>query len=314
MALLLRLLPDKTNIPFVKWRKIAFAFSAILIVGSIGAFFVRGLNFSVDFVGGTLIEIKTDDPVDLALARTTVSGLVEGQAVVQLFGSPNDAIVTIRQQTNDEEESGAAQQAATERVKAALTQIYPSVIFMRTEAVSAKVSSELVRAGTLSVVLALFFMLVYIWFRFEWHFSVGAVAALAHDVIATIGMFAVTQIEFNLSIIAAILTIVGYSMNDTVVVYDRIRENMRKFKKMPLGDLLNVSVNDTLSRTTMTSLTTLMALLALFFLGGEVLRGFAFAMIWGVVVGTYSSIFVAAPVLLVTGARRLEEPTQEASA
>jgi len=228
-----------------------------------------------------------------------------GDVQVQTFGEPTDLLIKVEQQDEtDELTNEQAQQAASALVLAALQEIAPDFELRRTEVVGGQVSGELVRAGTFAVIGALFFMLIYIWFRFEWQFAVGAVAALAHDVILTIGMFALVQIEFNLSIIAAILTIVGYSMNDTVVVYDRIRENMRRYKKLALPELLNGAINQTLSRTTMTSVTTLIALFSLFFLGGEVLRGFSFAMIWGVFIGTYSSIFIAAPILIITGVRR----------
>jgi preprotein translocase SecF subunit len=272
---------------------------------SIGALVTRGLNFGIDFRGGSIIEIQTDGPADLTAIRTLLGELQLGDVQVQQFGAPSDVLINIEQQDgSDDIGAEIAQQQAADRVKLALEESFPGVDIRRTEVVGPNVSGELVPAGALSVVVALALMLLYIWWRFEWQFSVGAVLALAHDVILTMGMFAITQLEFNLSIIAAILTIVGYSMNDTVVVYDRIREKMRKYKKMLLEELLNLAINKTLSRTIMTSVTTLLALVSLFILGGEALRGFSFAMIWGVVIGTYSSIFVAAPLLLITGVNR----------
>lgn len=302
---LIRLLPDAAGIPFIQWRYIAFAISLVAIAISIGAFFTRGLNFGIDFRGGSIIEIQTQGPADLQQIRGLLNGLNLGEIQVQEFGAPNDVLINIEQQDTVEGQSAElAQQVAANLVRETLEANFEGVEFRRTEVVGPKVSGELVQAGAISVLVALALMLIYIWLRFEWQFSVGAVLALVHDVIITIGMFAVTQLEFNLSIIAAILTIVGYSMNDTVVVYDRIREKMRKYKKMEMAELLDFAINKTLSRTAITSLTTLLALISLFILGGEALRGFSFAMIWGVVIGTYSSVFVAAPLLLITGVNR----------
>ncbi|HAD24817.1 MAG TPA: protein translocase subunit SecF [Alphaproteobacteria bacterium] len=297
----LRLVPETTNIKFVSFRKASFLLSSLFAICSVVLFAVIGLNYGIDFRGGTMIEIGTEGPADLTRIRTIASSLGLGDVQVQSFGEENDVLIRVEQQSGGEK----AQQNVVATLRAALDREYGSPIsYRRVEVVGPKISGELVEAGTLAVILAVIAMLVYIWFRFEWQFSVGAVVALLHDVVLTIGIFSLLQLEFNLSIIAAILTIVGYSMNDTVVVYDRVRENLRKYKKMPLDDLLNLSINDTLSRTAMTSLTTLLALLALYIFGGEVIRGFTFAMIWGVVVGTYSSIFVAAPLLLVLGVKR----------
>lgn len=293
----LKLVPAKTAIDFVKLRYIAFVISALAVVASIGIYVTRDLNYGIDFVGGTMIEIGTQGPADIAGIRQKLDSLDLGHVVVQEFGGPSEVLIRIEQQNETAEQD----QQVVEVVRAALGD---GVDYRRTEVVGPKVSGELVEAGTLAVVLAVFLMLIYIWFRFEWQFSVGAVAALIHDVVLTIGIFSVLQLEFNLSIIAAILTIVGYSMNDTVVVYDRVRENLRKFKRMDLAELLNLSINETLSRTVMTSVTTLLAFLALYIFGGEVIRGFTFAMIWGVLVGTYSSIFIAAPLLLILGVKR----------
>ncbi|MCG8443028.1 MAG: protein translocase subunit SecF [Caulobacterales bacterium] len=304
MAFLLRLVPHSTAIPFIAARRYAFMVSGALIALSLFAALQMGLNFGIDFRGGTQIEIETPGPADLGEIRTVLSARDLGDVQVQEFGAANDVLIRIERQAGEGVEGEDAQQNAARQVRDALTEAIPGVEFRRSEVVGPVVSGELARAGTIAISLSLALMFIYIWFRFDgWQFSLGAVAAIAHDVALTIGMFALTRIEFNLSIIAAILTIVGYSINDTVVVYDRIRENMRKFKKLDLPELLNLSINNTLSRTVMTSLTTLIALFALFFLGGEGLRGFSFAMIWGVIVGTYSSVFVAAPILLMTGVR-----------
>jgi len=301
---LVHYLPDAAGIQFLKWRNVAFAISAILIVASIALFATRGLNFGIDFRGGTLIEIETPTTADVGAIRDSLNDLGLGDVQAQSFGSDTAVLIQVEQQDGEGREGELAQQAAAQSIRSTLESTIPGVEFRRTEVVGPKVSGELVQAGGTAVGLALLLMLAYIWWRFEWQFSVGAVAALAHDVILTIGMFALTQLEFNLSIIAAILTIVGYSMNDTVVVYDRVREKIRKYKKMPLPELLDFAINKTLSRTILTSVTTLLALLSLFILGGEALRGFSFAMIWGVVIGTYSSIFIAAPLLLITGVKR----------
>jgi preprotein translocase subunit SecF len=293
----LKLVPADTAVKFVSLRLVAYALSSLLVIASIGLFFSNGLNFGIDFRGGTMIEIGTEGPADIGDIRSRLSNLNLGDVQVQEFGEPNDVLIRVEQQSDAE---GSDQNV----VQSIRDELGEGVEYRRVEVVGPKVSSELVEAGTLAVVLAVILMLVYIWFRFEWQFSVGAVLALMHDVILTIGIFSIFQLEFNLSIIAAILTIVGYSMNDTVVVYDRVRENLRKYKKLDLGELLDKSINETLSRTAMTSITTLLALLALYVFGGEVIRGFTFAMMWGVVVGTYSSIFIAAPLLMILGVKR----------
>ena len=292
---MIRLIPDDTSIPFMRVRSWTFGLSAALVVVSIILFFVRGLNLGIDFVGGSTIEIRTPPPAaDIARIRQVVGALGLGDVSVQEFGEPTEVLIRFEEQPGGEE----AQRAAQERVEKALKEAIPGVEIRQTNYIGPKVSGELARDGTLAVTLAVLLVLVYIWFRFEWQFGVGAVIALVHDVTLTIGFFSITQLEFNLSIIAALLTIVGYSLNDTVVVYDRIRENMRKFRRMPLAELLDLAINETLSRTVMTSLTTLIALVALFAFGGAVLRGFTAAMIWGIFVGTYSSIFIASPILL----------------
>ena len=297
----LRLVPADTRIPFLGMRKTAFGLSGLMILLSVVMLVVSGLNFGIDFRGGTLLEVKTPGPANLAQMRSALSGLGLGEVALQEFGAADDVLIRVERQPG----GSTAQQRAVEIIKEALAvEIGAGIDYRRVEFVGPKVSGELVRDGTLALVGALVCMLIYIWFRFEWQFSIGAVAALAHDVILTFGFFAVTGLEFNLSIIAAILAIIGYSMNDTVVVYDRVRENLRKYKKLSLTDLLNQSINETLSRTTMTSITTLLALGALAIFGGAVISGFTLAMIWGVVVGTYSSVFVAAPLLMYFGVRR----------
>jgi preprotein translocase SecF subunit len=305
----LKLVPEKTAIPFMDFRRYGFILSALLVLVSVGMFFGAGLNRGIDFEGGILIEVRTDGPADLSAMRSTLGGLGLGEVALQEFGAPEDVLIRIERQ-----EGGApAQQAAVDGVKAALDTENPGISYRRVEFVGPKVSGELVESALYAVLTAVVAMLLYIWLRFEWQFSAGAVLAIVHDVVLTIGMFAVTRIEFNLASVAAILTIVGYSINDTVVVYDRVRENLRKYKQMPLVDLLSLSINDTLSRTVMTSVTTLLALLALFFFGGEVIRGFAAALIWGVVIGTYSSVFIAAPLLLMLGLKRGERDEDEAA-
>ncbi len=313
---LLRLVPHGTTFKFVDKRYFAFAGSAVAVVASIILFFSTGLNYGIDFRGGTVLEIRTEGPADLETIRSVTGNLGLGDVQIQEFGSPDHVMIRVELQDTDAakasseeapEAAGAeqAQQKVVAIISPAIDEATSGTIeYLRTEVVGPTVSGELVRTGIQAVVAAVLLMLFYIWFRFEWQFSLGAVVALTHDVILTIGIFAITRIEFNLSIIAAILTIVGYSMNDTVVVYDRVRENLRKYKKMPLKDLLDQSINDTLSRTTMTSVSTLLALGGLYIFGGEAIRGFTFAMMWGVVVGTYSSIFVAAPMLLLTDVKR----------
>ncbi|MEQ8586077.1 MAG: protein translocase subunit SecF [Thalassobaculaceae bacterium] len=293
----LRLIPRNTSVQFIRYRLIAFALSALLMLGSIGAVLGIGLNFGIDFKGGTLIEVQTEGPADIARMRSTLNALGLGDISLQEFGSERDVLIRIQRQEGEE----AEQIKAIEIVREAL----PSdVEFRRTEFVGPTVGQELIEAGALAVGLALLSILVYIWFRFEWQFGVGALVALSHDIISTLGLFALIQHEFNLATVAAVLTIAGYSINDTVVVYDRVRENLRRYKTMPLTELFTKSINETLSRTTMTSVTTLLALFAIYFFGGAVLADFALAMIWGIVIGTYSSIFIAVPLLLYTGLRR----------
>ena len=290
---LLKLVPDDINIPFMSFRKVFLTISALAVAMSLALVFVKGMNFGIDFQGGILIEVRMPQAANLSQMRGQLGALGLGEVSLQEFGNPVDVLIRIGAQDGD----AAAQQAAVSAVKDALG---ASVDYRRVEFVGPKVSSELLIDGVLAVVVAIIAMLIYIWLRFEWQFGLGAVMALTHDVFLTLGMFSLLGLEFNLSTVAAVLTIAGYSINDTVVVFDRIREDLRKYKTKPVPDLLNGSINATLSRTLMTSLTTLVALLALFFLGGEVIRDFSFAMIFGIVVGTYSSICVASPLLLYT--------------
>ncbi len=293
----LRLIPPDTSFRFIALRKRAYIVSILMILASAASLATQGLNFGIDFVGGTLIEVRTDGPADIQAMRQVLTALDRGEVGLQEFGQPTDVLIRIQQQPGGD----AAQQATVAAVKSALGDSVEE--YRRVEVVGPKVGGELIEAGAISVGLALLAIMAYIWFRFEWQFGVGAVLALAHDVVTTVGVFSLLQLEFNLSTVAAVLTIAGYSINDTVVVFDRVRENLRRFKTLPMTDLLNRSVNETLSRTVVTSATTLLALFALFFLGGEVIRDFAFAMIWGVIIGTYSSIWIASTTLLWMGVR-----------
>lgn len=288
----LRLVPTTPSIDFIGRRKIAFVFSAFLVLGSLGLFFTQGLNLGIDFLGGILIEAKTKNETTVGTVRSELGKLGLGEVAIQEFGSPDILLIRIQRQDGGDE----AQAQAVETVKAALDGQVEE--YRRTEFVGPTVGKELQEAALYAVLAAIGAILVYIWFRFEWQYGVGAVIALAHDVITTIGLFALLQLEFNLATVAAILTIAGYSINDTVVVYDRVREKLRKYKKMDLPELFNLAVNKTLSRTVMTSVTTLLALIALFVFGGEVIHDFVIALIWGVIIGTYSSIALAVSLLL----------------
>tara|TARA_R110002096_G_scaffold61648_1_gene153166 strand:+ start:1235 stop:2209 length:975 start_codon:yes stop_codon:yes gene_type:complete len=294
--MLLRLVPEDTNIKFLAMRKVALVFSTLLIIGSLGLFAVNGLNLGIDFKGGITLEVGMENKaVPLATVRSTVGSLGLGDVSIKEFGSETEVLIRIERQPGDD----AAQSVAMTNVRTALTAAIPDLHFRQGNIIGPVVSGELAQDGILAVTIAVMAVLIYIWFRFEWQFGLGAVIALVHDVLLTVGFFAITRLEFNLTIIAALLTIVGYSLNDTVVVYDRVRENIRKFRKKPMEETLDLSLNQTLSRTVMTSVTTLLALFALFFFGGEVISGFTAAMIWGVVVGTYSSVFVASPMLMI---------------
>jgi preprotein translocase SecF subunit len=306
-----QLIPAETKIDFVRFRWIAIALSVFLLIGSIASVMTVGLNFGIDFRGGVTVEVGPPEgeqftEQSLTSARQAVDGLGLGDVRVQNIsaGEETGIVVFIEAVTDGEDGDRRQNEVATEVQNALRSVLGETISIRRVDVVGPTVSGELVQRGITALVVAIGLMLAYIWFRFEWQFSIGAILALTHDVILTVGIFAVTQLEFTLPIIAALLTIVGYSMNDTVVIYDRIRENLRKFKQMPLRDVINLSVNQTLSRTIMTSLTTLLAVVSLFVFGGEVLRGFSFALIWGVLVGTYSTVYIASPFLLYTGVKR----------
>jgi preprotein translocase subunit SecF len=305
-----RPVPDGTNYPFVQWSRYGYIASGILCILSIWLFLSLGLNYGIDFKGGTVMTIRTQTAANIDEIRGKLSGLEIGDIEVQEFGSPTDVLIRLEAQTGDEK----AELEAQAKVKAALGS---SVEFLSTETVGAKVSNELTEQAILAVLISIVGVLIYLWARFEWQYAVGAVISLLHDVLLSIGLFALIGLEFNLNIIAAILTIIGYSLNDTVVNFDRVREFMRKYKSMNLADLLDFSINSVLPRTLLTSVCTLIALGSLYIFGGEVIRGFAFAMIWGVFVGTYSSVFVAVPILMLLGlprdAKRVERLDAEAA-
>ena len=302
----LRLVPQNTSYDFFSRSKMFLGLSAFLVLASIVSFLSQGLNFGIDFRGGTTLRTESAQVVNVADYRTALQQLDLGDITISEVFDPNfreDQHVTmIRIQAQDGQE--AISSDIVDRALETLRTVAPDIEFMSVESVGPKVSGELIQTAAIAVVLAIGAVLVYIWLRFEWQFAVGAVGALVHDVLLTIGVFSVLQIRFDLAIIAALLTIVGYSLNDTVVVFDRVRENLRKYKKKLLQEVMDQSINETLSRTVMTSVTTLLALIALFVLGGDVIRGFIFAMIWGVVVGTYSSVFVASALLLRLGVKR----------
>ncbi|WP_327793330.1 protein translocase subunit SecF [Harenicola maris] len=302
----LKLVPSETKIDFFNRWRLWLGISAVMILVSLASFGLQGLNFGIDFIGGTTIRTESTTDIDVAVYREAIAPLELGDVSITEVFDPNFAddqhVAQLRIQTQEGAEAAASTMIAD--VTAALQAVDPALTVQAVESVGPEVSGELIWTATLAVVLAIAAVLVYIWMRFEWQFALGAVAALVHDVVLTIGVFSELQIRFDLAIIAALLTIVGYSLNDTVVVFDRVRENLRKYKKREFKEVLNLSINETLSRTVMTSVTTLLALFSLYFLGGDVIRGFVFAMIWGVVVGTYSSIFVASTVLLWLGVTR----------
>ncbi|MFO1034779.1 MAG: protein translocase subunit SecF [Hyphomicrobiales bacterium] len=292
----IRFIPDGTKLPFMVWSRFGFFLSGILATCAVLLFIFNGLNYGVDFKGGTVLTIRTAEAANLDKLRTDLNKLGLGDVELQEFGSPNDVLIRLEAQASPDLEK-----VAQDKVRAALGD---AVEVRGIEQIGPKVSGELTQQATAAVLLSIFFVLLYLWVRFEWQFAVGAVISLLHDTILSIGLFSLIGLEFNLNIIAAILTIIGYSLNDTVVVFDRIREYLRKYKTMHLADLIDFSINSVLPRTILTSATLFIALLALYFFGGEVLHGFTFAMIWGVIVGTYSSIFVAAPVLILFGIKR----------
>ena len=301
----LKLVPSETNVDFFRLSKITFGSSIVAMILALALFVFIGLNFGIDFRGGTTIRTDASIAIEVSKYRSALSNLALGDiSITEVFDptKPDQNVAQIR--IEQQETEGSATVETIKAVKEVLLTLDDKMTFPSVESVGPKVSGELIRTAVIAVITAIFAVLFYIWLRFEWQFSVGAVAALIHDITLTIGIFSLLQIKFDLAIIAALLTIVGYSLNDTVVVFDRVRENLRKYKKLELQQVLNLSINETLSRTVMTSVTTLIALISLFILGGDVIRGFVFAMIWGVIVGTYSSVFIASNILLRLGVKR----------
>ena len=304
---LLRIVPDDTKFDFIRFRRISFPISAMLSILAILLYFTHGLNFGIDFKGGTLIEVRAKSgTADLAQMRQTIAGLKLGDFQLQQFGGPSEVLIRIAQQPGGE----AEQQVAVEKVRSALGD---TVDYRRVEVVGPRVSGELLYTGILGMFAAIAAILCYLWFRFEWQFALGAMIANVHDLVLTVGFMSLTQIDFDLTSIAALLTILGYSLNDTVVIYDRIREMLRRYKRLPMPDLLNISVNSTLSRSIITHVTVTLALLALLLFGGQAIHSFTATMMFGVVlVGTYTSVFIAAPMLIYlgvgTGRREGDEP------
>ncbi len=290
-------LPQKMNLHFVRWFKLCFGLSIVALVGTVVLLFTQGLNFGIDFKGGTLMQIQTPGPADAAKIRTTLTSLGIGEIQLQNFGKADELLIRFPEQAGGPE----AQKVAADKVLGALPGGSKE---LRREQVGSTVSKELIELAIWAIVFTNVVIFAYVWFRFEWQFALGAVVSLIHDVTITLGVWSLFQLDFDLTIVAALLTILGYSINDTVVIYDRIRENLRRYKRMPLRDLLDLSVNETMSRTIMTVGTVMMALLALYFFGGEVIRGFTFAMLFGVLVGTYSSVYIAAPFLIMIGVKR----------
>lgn len=288
----LRLIPAKTQIDFIGKHRLLFMLLGALVISSMVVLGVRGLNLGIDFLGGVLMEIQTKQPLEIADLRSELAQLELGEVALQEFGGPDDLLIRIQRQPGGD----AQQQAAIQAVKTLLDDRV--LEYRRTETVGPTIGAELQQAALYAIFSAIIAILIYIWFRFEWQFGIGAVLALTHDMLTTMGLFAILQLEFNLATVAALLTIAGYSINDTVVMYDRVRENIRKYRKMPLEDLFNLSINQTLSRTVTTSVTTMLALLALLIFGGDVIRDFSIALAWGVIIGTVSSVALAVPLLL----------------
>lgn len=291
---LMKLFPDNTNINFLRWRNIAILISLTMMVASIATIAVKGINFGVDFEGGQLVRIEFQQPPQLDQLRDEMAGLNLGDPSVQEFGS--DKLILVRLPLPEGGEEAANRAAAT--VRASIAENHPGARIQAVDLVSGKVSDELVRAGALALLLAALGISIYIWVRFEWQFGVGAIFSLLHDVTLTLGFFALTQLEFDLNVVAALLTLIGYSLNDTIVIYDRIRENLRKYRKMEMESLLNLSVNETLSRTFSTNFAMMLALGSLFLLGPDVIYSFTVALFFSVIVGTYSTIYVASPWLI----------------
>lgn len=290
--------PHNLRLPFMRFKGPALIASIIAMLLSLGLVATKGLNYGVDFKGGSMIELKSKSgPADISGLRNLLSGVVTGNVQIQEFGAPDSVLIRVEEQPGGE----AAQQAALAKIVETVGSGYEQ---RRVEVVGPAVSSELRQTGMIAVLAGILAIVLYVWFRFEWQFAVGAVVALTHDVLVVLGIFSLFQFEFDLSTVAALLTILGYSVNDTVVVSDRIRENLRKFKKMDLNELLNLSINETLSRTILTGITAIAVLISLYIFGGEVIRNFNFAMLLGVLIGTYSSIFIAAPLLGYLGVKR----------
>ncbi|WP_441244865.1 protein translocase subunit SecF [Tardiphaga sp. 768_D3_N2_1] len=305
----LRIVPDDTKFDFTRFRRISFPISAVLSIFAITLFFTHGLNFGIDFKGGTLLEVQAKSGnADISAMRATLAALQLGDVQLQQFGGPADVLIRLAEQPGGD----AAQQAAVQKVRTALGD---SVEYRRVEVVGPRVSGELLAYGMLGLIVAIIGILIYLWFRFEWQFALGAMIANVHDIVLTIGFMSITQVDFDLTSIAALLTILGYSLNDTVVIYDRIREILRRYKKMPMPELLNESINSTLSRSIITHVTVTLALLALLLFGGHAIHSFTAVMIFGVVlVGTYTSIFIAAPILIYLGVGEHREDADKPAA
>jgi len=303
---LLRIVPDDTTFDFIRFRRISFPISAAMSILAIVLYFTHGLNFGIDFKGGTLMEVREKaGAANLAQMRTTIEGLRLGDFQLQQFGGPDEVLIRIAEQPGGEKE----QQAAVEKVRQAFGD---TLDYRRVEVVGPRVSGELLYTGILGMFAAIAAILCYLWFRFEWQFALGAMIANVHDIVLTLGFMSLTQIDFDLTSIAALLTILGYSLNDTVVIYDRIREMLRRYKKMPMPELLNVSINSTLSRSVITHVTVAMSLLALLLFGGQAIHSFTATMMFGVVlVGTYTSVFIASPILIYLGVRTARTVAQE---
>ena len=301
---MLRLISDNTTIKFIRLKTFSFSLSAALSILAILSVVFIGLNFGIDFKGGILLEVRTANNISISDIRKEVSNLNIGEVSIQEFGAKSDYLIRVERQKG----SDNAQQIAVEALKGVLNSAFADGIeYRRLDYVGPTVSKDLISDGVMAIFFAIVAMLAYIWFRFELPFAIGAIVALLHDIILTLGVFSILGLEFNLSTVAAILLIIGYSMNDTVVVYDRIRENLRKFKKMELKSLLDKSINETLTRTINTTITTMLALGALYLIGGQIISDFAFAMLWGIIVGTYSSIFIASTILVYLNIRRTKE-------
>lgn len=299
---LLKLIPDNTNIRFLRWRVPFYAVSLLLMAASVGLLFTKGLNLGVDFVGGQMIRMTfvEQQAAPLADLRERIDDLGYGEPIIQQFGQPNEISVRMRLPEESANRTAMAEKMASDIVRA-VREAYPQVRIDGVDSVSGKVSDELFETGMWALILAAIGISIYIWVRFEWQFGVGALFALIHDVTLTLGMFSLTQMEFDLNIVAALLTLIGYSLNDNIVVYDRIRENLKKFRRMPIAELLDLSVNETLSRTVVTSISLLITLAALLVLGPDVIFGFTAAITMGIFVGTYSSIYMSTPILIWLG-------------